>query len=134
MRRFGNSANSYTLLFMHLSSQAGRLALSSKPFSSKHPLVNFALRVMTALPADSHRTLPRAVSARALAANEDTSSMSSGMWMYRSEAFAEDLEGRSSRMASLEAPLPRKKARVAWALSITAVMLCVGVAAAIGLS
>jgi hypothetical protein len=55
-------------------------------------------------------------------------------WMYRSEGFAEDLEGRSSRFAALNIPQPKKRFSTAWVVCIAAVVLSLGVVAVVGLS
>ena len=50
-------------------------------------------------------------------------------WMYRSEAFAEDLEGRSSRFASLNIPPAKKHLPMVWLVSVAALVVSLGFAA-----
>ena len=50
-------------------------------------------------------------------------------WMYRSEAFAEDLEGRSSRFASLNIPPAKKRLPMVWVVSVSTLLVCLGFAA-----
>ena len=52
--------------------------------------------------------------------------------MYRSEAFAEDLEGRSSRFASLNIPPAKKRLPTVWVVSVAAFLVCLGFARVMG--
>ncbi len=49
-------------------------------------------------------------------------------WMYRSEAFAEDLDGRSSRFAGLNIPPAKKRLSMAMVVLVVALVVCAGVA------